>query len=165
MFGGQYGEKLYDNLWLYNLNNNLWQNTIIADAGHLYPGFFYNCTDCASCKRCKKESATLAAELAITPPERRVRRFCKECSPCKTGDWEAEELSLYDKIDPAQTNCTKCKYCFDQSPNIIEILIEEKLDYNTFEQCEECEMCSACSNGIGLKSPPGLRGHTMLVGK
>ena len=24
MFGGQYGELLYNDLWVYNLNNNLW---------------------------------------------------------------------------------------------------------------------------------------------
>ena len=50
MYGGQYGEKLYNDLWVYNLNNNLWQRTKIADAGHLYKDtFFYNCTNCTEC--------------------------------------------------------------------------------------------------------------------
>ena len=62
MFGGQYGEQIWDTLWLYNLNNNLWQETNIADSGHLKPGFFYNCTRCEVCEKCKKES-TLSAEL------------------------------------------------------------------------------------------------------
>ena len=44
LYGGQYGETLYDDMWVYNLNNNLWQRSKIADAGHLYEGFFYNCS-------------------------------------------------------------------------------------------------------------------------
>ena len=31
LYGGFYGEVLRDELWLYNINNNLWQKTIIAD--------------------------------------------------------------------------------------------------------------------------------------
>lgn len=100
MFGGQYGEKLYDSLWLYNLNNNLWQETVIADAGHLYPDFFYNCTECEQCSRCLNESANLPTELAIMQAEDRVRTKCRECSPCKTDDYETEELSRYSMIDP-----------------------------------------------------------------
>jgi hypothetical protein len=32
LFGGQYGEKLYDDLWQYNVNTNMWNNVILEDA-------------------------------------------------------------------------------------------------------------------------------------
>lgn len=44
----------------------------------------------------------------------------------------------------------------DEDPNFI------KPEY---EDCHVCTTCEECKNGVGLKSPPGLRGHTMIMGE
>ena len=55
MFGGQWSESLFDELWTYNLNTNLWQKTYIADKSHIKPEFFYNCSRCDECNKCWNE--------------------------------------------------------------------------------------------------------------
>jgi len=32
LFGGQFGELLYDDLWQYNVNTNMWNFVILEDA-------------------------------------------------------------------------------------------------------------------------------------
>jgi hypothetical protein len=32
LFGGQYGEYLYDDLWQFNINTNMWNKVILEDA-------------------------------------------------------------------------------------------------------------------------------------
>ena len=34
-----------------------------------------------------------------------------------------------------------------------------------YEDCHVCSFCEECRNGVGLKSPPGLRGHSMIMGE
>ena len=36
-------------------------------------------------------------------------------------------------------------------------------NYPKFDNCKRCGGCTDCSNGIGLESPPGLRGHSMIM--
>lgn len=41
----------------------------------------------------------------------------------------------------------------------------ENKDPETFEICQDCKVCSKCKNGLGPKNPPGLRGHSMVMGE
>ena len=34
-----------------------------------------------------------------------------------------------------------------------------------YKDCHVCSQCEECRNGVGLKSPPGLRGHSMIMGE
>jgi len=163
MYGGQFGEVLRSDLWTYNINTNLWQRSYVADKSHKKPNFFYKCRICDYCSKCNKEINIPVAELKVYK-EDIARLYCRECEPCQTTDKENENLSLYSLIDPAQTDCEKCKYCIHFTEE--EIAAYETLGFQTvipeFKDCEECTLCTDCRNGIGLESPPGLRGHSMI---
>lgn len=92
MFGGAYGETLNDELWLYNINTNLWQSTYIADKEHKKPGFFYNCLRCSECDYCKNETEFMMTQERADSDK---RMYCEQCRNCTTDDKERENLSLY----------------------------------------------------------------------
>jgi len=71
---------------------------------------------------------------------------------------------MYLLLDPDLTSCGKCELCKDLTDNqVYELLLnDENYVKPEYEDCYECKTCEECKNGIGLKSPPGLRGHTMI---
>ena len=92
----------------------------------------------------------------------RVRNFCSECTPCNTTDKENEELSKFSMLDSTKTKCGTCSFCTQYTEEELSVMSNLGQDIPTFEDCTQCEICEDCKNGIGLESPPGLRGHTML---
>lgn len=135
MFGGAYGELLNSEIWLYNINTNLWQDTYIADKSHRFDGFFYNCLRCDTCNNCKNETNLVFDEVVEASP---VRRYCEFCTDCQTDDKVKENLSLYHDLDPVKTFCPTCLYCYQYSPEeFLEFEAKETL-YDTFEVCEDC---------------------------
>lgn len=95
----------------------------------------------------------------------KIRIRCTTCTPCQTTDKELEELSLYSRIDPFQTTCETCEKCVGYTADEYDLreLAMEPID--RYKDCEECSICTDCKNGLGLESPPGLRGHSMVMGK
>ena len=79
-------------------------------------------------------------------------------------DKENEELSFYHKINPQLTTCGTCAKCINYTPSHLELSKERGLIVDRFEECSGCSICEDCKNGIGLSSPPGLKGHTIVSG-
>jgi hypothetical protein len=72
LFGGQYGEILYDDLWQFNVNTNMWAKVILEDTRTLLDrggpadianavalhssdydlSAFQNCSYCSQCRKC-----------------------------------------------------------------------------------------------------------------
>lgn len=60
LFGGQYGEDLYDDLWQYNINTNMWNKVILEDAKTLlYRG----------------GPADIAAAIALNPFDLKLSKY------------------------------------------------------------------------------------------
>ena len=110
MFGGQYGERLYNDLWQWNVNTNMWAPVILEDARTLLKrggpadiaaakalnssdfglAAYQNCTQCDNCKMCGKSDAF-------------SRMDCQYC-----------ELCQYDG-ETGKINCETCKTCWKEN--------------------------------------------------
>jgi len=49
LYGGQYGDTLYRDIWQYNLNTNMWAVLSVTD---LQNYTVKNCTSCTNCDHC-----------------------------------------------------------------------------------------------------------------
>lgn len=110
MFGGQFGERLRNDLWTYNLNTNLWSRSYIADKSHKKPNFYYNCKRCRICSKCNIELDIPKIDLQGFI-DFRDRSLCESCTPCKTEDKEQENMSNYHLLEPKDTYCGTCEKC------------------------------------------------------
>lgn len=148
LFGGQYGERLFDDLWQYNVNTNMWNKVILEDsklllnrggpadiAGaialkpyDLYLSQYLNCTACAKCKTC----GTLSFE----------RSNCFECTFCTQNN--ATGL----------INCQNCQRC------VMNFLHP---DAATTTDCLECDTCLSCIDAADWKGPMRMKGATMTL--
>ncbi len=68
LFGGQYGEHLYNDLWQYNVNTNMWNFVILEDAKYLLE---------------RGGPADIAGALALNPFDLKLSKF-QNCSTCMT---------------------------------------------------------------------------------
>ena len=118
MYGGSQGQTLYDDVWQYNLNSNMWdQITLSNKRSNLKSDNIKNCTFCDQCERCDFR------------PDKRVD--CLTCWDCY-HDEKNEDADVFNDLTCGHCaecdestffeckGCTSCFQCFfalgDQKP-------------------------------------------------
>ena len=91
MYGGLQGQTIYDDVWQYNINSNIWYQVDIPE--RRLPDREFNLRNCTACVQC-----------VYCGDFRTVREECTKCYDCF-----AEPLA--DGSMPSVYPCSKCEHC------------------------------------------------------
>ena len=113
LFGGLNGQIIYDDVWQYSLNSNMWDKITLSERRPIEREFnLQNCTACISCNVCSGL--------------RTKKSNCGGCTDCYAGFEDAD-------LDPVTQSmpCDKCDNCENGDPR-----------YVNCEECNVCTECS-----------------------
>ena len=112
MYGGSQGQTLFDDVWQYNLNSNMWDKIKLSNKrSNLKSDNLKNCTFCDQCETCDWR------------PDPRVD--CLECWDCYHDEkYDIEEIDVFNNLlcgkcascdELTFFDCNNCTSCFDCS--------------------------------------------------